>query len=288
LTVKQPNGLIVGSLVADRAAVTELHQHCNETDGIDTPLFLEPSLGNSEVETNFGFIEAGRLIGFAFLPDDPEPEASLFIHPDARRRGIGRALLTAMRKEGRRRGLTQFIVVTDAASTSGVAFLTAVGARYRSSEYRLAFNPERVDRSARRHPDLVFRPAHADDLETLTRVMAAAFGDDEAEVRDRVVRGLAERDRHYYLAMLGQEAIGLIRIGEWQGDGDITSFGVLPAYQGRGYGRQILNDAVAILRDEGWQHILIEVATDNDNALGLYRSCGFDVTAKYDYLDLSA
>jgi ribosomal protein S18 acetylase RimI-like enzyme len=288
VTDKQPTGLVVGALRANRAAVSELHQRCNAADGIDTPLFLDPNPGVSGTETEFGFYERGALAGFAFLPDDPEPEASLFVHPDARRCGIGRALLDAVRAESRRRGLTTFILVTDAASASGQAFLTAMGARYRTSEYRLALNPERIDRSRQRHAGLVLRPAEASDLETLTRVMAAAFGDDEAEVRDRVVRGLAERNRHYCLAMLGQEAIGVIRIGEWEGAGDITSFGVLPTHQGRGYGRQILLDATDILLNEGWSRIMIEVATDNDHALGLYRSCGFEVVAKYDYYDLAA
>lgn len=58
---------------------------------------------------------------------------------------------------------------------------------------------------------------------------------------------------------------------------------MLPARQGRGYGRQMLLDAVTTLREGGWPRITIEAATENEHALGLYRSCGFDVIARYDY-----
>jgi ribosomal protein S18 acetylase RimI-like enzyme len=37
---------------------------------------------------------------------------------------------------------------------------------------------------------------------------------------------------------------------------------------------------------EKWPRILIEVATDNPNALGLYKSCGFQVTTQYGYYQL--
>ncbi len=72
-------------------------------------------------------------------------------------------------------------------------------------------------------------------------------------------------------------------MGEWEGSADITAVGVLPAHRGRGYGRQMLADVVAMLLGEGWERITIEVATDNTNALRLYESCGFRVTTAYSY-----
>lgn len=61
------------------------------------------------------------------------------------------------------------------------------------------------------------------------------------------------------------------------------AFGVLPAYRGRGYGRQLLAQVVTLLASESWKRVLIEVETRNQNALGLYRSCGFREVTTYDF-----
>jgi len=59
-------------------------------------------------------------------------------------------------------------------------------------------------------------------------------------------------------------------------------------HQGKGYGRQILLDAVDLLLSLNLPRILIEVAVDNRNALGLYESCGFHITQEYGYYTLTA
>jgi ribosomal protein S18 acetylase RimI-like enzyme len=269
----------------DREEIADLLRICNAADQIDIPIFLESAPGSGEAQTSFPATRAGLLVGFAHLPGDPAPEACLMVHPDHRRRGIGRALLDALRAEARRRGLTQFLLVNDAASQTGTVFSNATGARYASSEFRLRLDRAKIGRPVR-NPALRLSPAGTDDVETLARIQAAAFGDEIEQARDWVVGGFAEGNRHYYLGMLDDEPIGLLRTGAWADGADITAFGVLPGHQGRGYGRQMLLDAIDILFREGWESVTIEVATDNDHALGLYRSCGFDVVARYDYYDI--
>jgi ribosomal protein S18 acetylase RimI-like enzyme len=56
--------------------------------------------------------------------------------------------------------------------------------------------------------------------------------------------------------------------------------------RGRGFGRQMLLHTIDRLVVEKWPRILIEVATDNPNALGLYKSCGFQVTTTYGFYQL--
>jgi ribosomal protein S18 acetylase RimI-like enzyme len=67
----------------------------------------------------------------------------------------------------------------------------------------------------------------------------------------------------------------------------LASFAVAPAYQGQGYGRQILARTVAQLLDQPARPIALEVATDNQRALALYESSGFVVTRRFDYYELT-
>ena len=78
-----------------------------------------------------------------------------------------------------------------------------------------------------------------------------------------------------------------LRLGRYSDSADVTAFVVLPEHRGRGYGRQMLLDAIDILILEGWKQITIEVETENRRALGLYQSCGLQIVQTYDYYRLT-
>ena len=90
-----------------------------------------------------------------------------------------------------------------------------------------------------------------------------------------------------YLARLDGEAVGEVQTSLQEGEGWITALGVTPAYRGRGLGRHLLLGAVAALRAAGIGPILLEVATDNRAALGLYHACGFRQISAYAYFHLA-
>jgi ribosomal protein S18 acetylase RimI-like enzyme len=271
----------------DEAGLARLLALCNRFEGLDLPISLEPAARSRRVPTHFVRREREEPVGFAWLPDDPAPEACLLVHPERRRRGIGRALLAAILAEARRRGLAEVLLVADEAASSGRAFLAAVGAHYLSAEFRMALDPAAIDRSRPRQPALRLRPASLDDLTDLTRVRLAAFGGREDGQRADLVRRLGEPNRRHFLATLDGAPIGMICAGVFGGGVDVTSFAVLPEHQGRGYGRQMLLETVDLLIAEGWQRIQIEVATDNAGALGLYRSCGFTIQTAYGFYQIA-
>ena len=69
----------------------------------------------------------------------------------------------------------------------------------------------------------------------------------------------------------------------------IYGFVVRSAYRGRGYGRQMLEETIRTIQASSQKKIMLEVDTENTNAVGLYRSCGFKATKTYGYssLDIS-
>ena len=279
----------VSSLSPDQLREAQaLLETCNRAESIDIPIYLPELAEHATVQTAITSTAHSALVGLAAIPDDTVPEASLMVHPSFRRQGLGRSLVDGIRAELRRRGLNGCLIVTDQASLSAKSFLAALGIIYTSSEYRLELNPAAIDRSRPRVDGLTLRPANQDDAETLVQVLSAAFWEPDEHAWENVLATFRESTRRFYLAELNGEPIGAIRIGEWGGNGDITAFGVVPDHQGKGFGRQILLDAVDLLLQLNLPRILIEVAVDNRNALGLYESCGFHITQEYGYYTLTA
>ena len=273
---------------ADEAAYRQLLKLCNADEGIDLPFFFDAAALISEARTAFFVWDESTLIGFGHLPNDPTPEGCLMVHPHHRRQGCGTAILTAMQVELQRRGMLEALLVADQGSASASAFLGAAALPYRSSEFRLELDRSAIDRTRPRISGLAMRVAHLRDTDALVNLLVAAFDHAPADARDFVERGLNERSRGFHLALLNGEAVGVLRAGEIDGSGDITAFGVRPDLQRRGIGRQMLIETIDLLTAAGLQKIVIEVATVNAHALGLYESCGFRVASEYGFYSATA
>jgi ribosomal protein S18 acetylase RimI-like enzyme len=141
----------------------------------------------------------------------------------------------------------------------------------------MELNPLAIDRSQPRPEGLKLRPVGAEAIDLLTLLQATSFDDVTEETRQRVSQSFQDPTRQHFIGYLDKEPIGSLRLGRYEKSADVTAFSVIPAYRGRGYGRQMLLEAIDYLLSEDWPQIFIDVATDNQNALGLYQSCGFRV-----------
>lgn len=223
----------------------------------------------------------GRPVGFASASPGDVPEIGMAVHPALRRRGIGRLLLDAVRDELVSRGHGEALLVAEGRSASGVSFLDAVGAGYAFSEFRL--ERKGGERPLVAIPGFSARVASQADRDLLVDLLARSFGDAPEEAAQVIDAGLRETERHFAIAALDGMPIGCVRLGAWEGIGDITALGIVPEYRGRGLGRALLLSTVAELMDRGLNPIALEVETANLNALGLYQSCGFTVTNEFRY-----
>lgn len=90
-------------------------------------------------------------------------------------------------------------------------------------------------------------------------------------------RELASAHNHYVGARVGGTLVGyagISRLGRTPPyEHEVHTIGVDPAYQGRGIGRRLL-DELLTFADGGV--VYLEVRTDNEAAIGLYRSVGFE------------
>lgn len=282
---------------AERRDVTALKGTCDALEGLDLKIEIGASPADADdANTAALYYVDGRLVGYAAfdLHAGPTVEVCGMVDPDYRRRGIGRALLDALATEAPRREIKRMLLICEDASASGRAFVATVGALYRFSEHRLILDPAAFRAQPAPPHRLALRRAGREDVETLSAVLAASFDDPIEIARALITAGIDDPNQQHYLAYLDATIyatpIGVVKPIIMDRAAFIYAFGVVPAYRGRGYGREILSTVVAQLLDNGYAPIGIEVETENQNALGLYLSCGFRASVTsviYGYYDVS-
>jgi len=276
----------IGLDAAALAASHELLARCNHHDATELLMALKAADPTAENLPLYLLARTeGEIVGVLELVGYHEIEGTLLVTPERRREGIGGALVAAAAAQLAPRGIASWLLACDEAFAGGSAFAQRLGGVLAHNEHRLTLDPARVP-PTRPQIGLILRPATAADRDDLAAITAAAFGDLLTEVTKWVAQDESRPDRRWFVVTLGARPVGSLRVVQ-SGEGlDITAFGVIPAQQGRGYGRALLAQTIATLLAEGERRINIEVATDNAAALGLYRSCGFVARHTYGYYRL--
>jgi ribosomal protein S18 acetylase RimI-like enzyme len=274
-----------GLTSAELAKIEGLASLCNTHEGLDLKLIWSALRTRPHDRTNdFLYYENGMLVGFAglFNFNPKEAEINGMVHPDYRRRGIFTALFNAAREVCPRRGITKILMIVERVSRSGLAFASAMHARYDHSEYKMKLEGPRFP--ARFDPRLQLRLARAEDSAILAHIIAISFDLLEHEVS--VASEIDNPLRRCYVAQLDDAVIGTISVSLDGREAYIYGFGILPEYRGRGYGRQTLARTVQEILATGQERIALEVEVQNKSALTLYESCGFKEAGCYDYYAL--
>jgi ribosomal protein S18 acetylase RimI-like enzyme len=284
------SGLVKRQTLTDTEAeaIAQLIVTCNAYEGLRMRLSVEWLRRRSGDEKNdFLYYEDGMLVGYLNVDSNGilEKELTGMVHPDYRRRGIFRTLLAAAKEECDRRGVQRLILVCEHVSRSGQEFVQAIGAHHDFSEHEMALGTFRERPAA--DPRLRMRKASLDDLEALAFVHATSFGDGIEGSKAYVTKCLQYAWSTFYLGLLGEEPVGCLRLDDLEQEVGIYGFGVRPEYQGRGYGRQMLQEVIHMLRAESQKSIMLDVEIDNTNAVALYLSCGFEIRTTYGYYSLS-
>jgi len=102
-------------------------------------------------------------------------------------------------------------------------------------------------------------------------------------VRRFVAERLANRSHRFLVGDLAGHPVATLRLIREDGWVYVTTFGVQPAFQGRGVGRRMLLHSIDMLRNAGEVAGRIEVETINATALGLYEDCGFRRSRSFAY-----
>ena len=261
-------------------AIAELERQVVEADGGRLKLEWDTlrGRGGDRVEDLLWW-ERGRLLGFLGIYGFGEsPELAGMVAPDARRRGIGSALLDAALPLCRERGDRQPLLVVPRQSNAGRRLALRRGGTLDHSEHHLVLSGEPTGGPA--GPAIGLRPATLDDVPVVVSLLEQGFGWSGPD-------DLGERLQRTALVELRGAVVGTLFM-ERDGDEEASIFGfvVQPSLQGRGIGRAALRQACEQLRAGGARRISLDVDLANDRALGLYTSIGFTPVTTEDYFAL--
>ncbi|MBA3825668.1 MAG: GNAT family N-acetyltransferase [Ktedonobacterales bacterium] len=272
----------------DYAAIDQLATDCNALDGGQLRLNRELLLMRPTDSTrDWLWYADGTLLGcllvFAFGPD--EAELVGMVQSAHRRRGIFTQLYEAAHADCAARGFGQLLLMVERDQEAGHGFITHIGATFAHAEY--AMELVTPPPTTLRHADLTLRAATPADAPAMTPILAAAFAEDEEDPADFARSMERNPHRRWLVALAGTTPIATMGLVGDTTETAIYGFAVQPAWQGRGFGRQILAQTVTRLLAEGTQHIILEVATENARALGLYLASGFRQVTAYEYYAVS-
>lgn len=289
----------------DCGAIAELQAECVREDGISLKLELDYKLedaANAQSGNGIGGInefmayDGNQLIGYLGIcsfGDSSQPlELTGMVRPGYRRGGVFTALHTLAMAECGRRQPRGALGLCDRNSSSGQEFLKRINADYLYSEFEMVLRDEQREIQGEQLCGITFRKAVNADAREIARQNRIYFGHTESESEGGTLAGtlLPEeeemRGMTIHLAEKNGRVIGKANASLINGHGGIYGLGVLPEYRGKGYGRAILLGSIAKLRDAHAEEIILQVAANNETALKLYQSCGFQETSVMDYCKL--
>lgn len=277
------NGLTENEL----QAIKELEEECNSYEKLNMKLNWDMLESRSKNQINdFLYYEDDRLIGFlgmyGFGSNPKEIEVTGMVHPHNRRKGIFKELVSEAKEHCKKGNAERFLLITERKIDSGIGFVEAIGSKYSFSEYRMKFNELSIPSFESRAISL--RKAEIKDKKELSELDRKFFELPEVDEEE----GTTE-DNEYrttYIAEIEGKVIGKIGITMDGEDGYIFGFGIKSEYRRKGYGRIVLSLILEKLLKDNINSIILEVASENDKALGLYKSCGFKESTVYDYYKL--
>jgi ribosomal protein S18 acetylase RimI-like enzyme len=219
--------------------------------------------------------EGDRLLGFLgiYTHGAPTVELAGMVDPAARRQGIGAALLDAGLEVCGQREHDSVLLVVPRPSAAGQSLARRRGGRLDHSEHALQLLGDPVEVPA--DPRVVVRPAVPADQPAVRELLRLGFGWDPPET--------AGSDPNTLVVERDGGPVGTVRLIREEDRAGVYGFVIHPEHQGRGIGRDVLHRLCRTARAGGATAVDLEVATDNDRALGLYTSLGFRAVLTEDY-----
>ncbi|WP_313130784.1 GNAT family N-acetyltransferase [Anaerocolumna sp.] len=271
--------------------VEELVNNCLKTDGLSRELYLDNDMNLYEnLDSFFLLYEQQQLISVLtiFQLNEREAEISGYTLPDKRRKGYFTTLLDAAEDELLDLSIYDMVFVVEPNSTSGKMAALSFGASYIKSEYLLRLKLEDYTKKYSEflsNLKFIITPLTSKDImqaaDIHSEIFKTAFHESE-----ELIQNILECDYMVcYVAKLDEELIGICNVNYGMEKASIFGYGVLPRFQGKGYGKGLINYVLRQLIKEKVGEVTLQVNSNSKKAMRIYNYLGFQIVSQYDYYD---
>lgn len=259
----------------------KLMQLCVKKDGGTPPVYRYLLEQKRETKNIMLCYRNDRLIGFLsvyFFYEDA-CEISLIVAPSFRRQGIARRMYKAIKPLILARRMKKLIFSMSASFEA--EWLKAWSLEYQQSEYQM----QRMgsEKQPIPNPRLTLRKAGIEDLDVLKDLDMACFPKQAVDMDSRLNYLLGYPKCTILLALEGETIIGKTHLHQRENKINFSDIAVYPAFQGKGYGGELLAACINRVIDSGKTHMILDVEVSNQGALNLYKRQGFSTVNSYHY-----
>jgi ribosomal protein S18 acetylase RimI-like enzyme len=138
--------------------------------------------------------------------------------------------------------------------------------------------------------EITIRPFRSEDQATVRRLVLAGLGDHFGTIDetmnpdlDDITASYVEQGAYVIVAECGGAIVGagMLKV-EVPGVGRLVRMSVAREMRGRGLGRKLVAELLDEARRRGYHRVLVETTDDWQDAIGLYRACGFQTEGFWD------
>ncbi|AYC28630.1 GNAT family N-acetyltransferase [Paenisporosarcina cavernae] len=261
--------------------IEALKEVCEQEGQFQLKLNEDMMRDRKEDAFDFFHFEGEQLVGFLGLYGFASTvEVCGMVHPDYRNQGIFTKLFEQAMNRVIERQFKKVLLNTPASSITGKRFIENLGATHSHTEHQMTLRPKPLDIKQ----DILLRPAFDTDTQLIALLDHVCFDmplDDAITwANDSSRRGV----KGQFIIVWNNKDVGKIRVKMEHNEAWIYGFAILPEYQGKGIGRDVLKKVIGIETGRG-NSVHLEVETENENALKLYKDVGFEVVHAQVYYD---
>lgn len=275
--------------------VEALVDECLKADGLERTIYLDNDINfYVNLDSFFLLYEENRLVSVLaiFEPLEEEAEITAYTLPSERRKGYFKALLLQAEIELLRFDLQRVLFATEPGSESGLAVLKGLKANYSKSEYLLGYQFHKSDnyfsiKSSVENTDelILLKELTPDRIDEAAELSSLIFNADINETRDVIELSMHSGYMECYGAYIGGQLSGICNISLGADRASIFGFGISPELQGKGHGRRLLKQVMALIKSRNLNSVTLHVGSENNCAYNLYTSEGFQIQTQYDYFE---
>lgn len=276
-----------------------------DRDGEDTSEeYLRASLAwpNYRPSQDVWVAEAdGKLVGYCVALEQPSQQCTLYVvvHPTQRQQGLGSQLLELVLERARGVGSKTIIIYANEKNHASHLFLKNHGFVAVGSSGSLKA-PARLDLTSFEFPNgfMLKRYSEVNEPRSLLKALNDCYHgmwghqhkDNPTEEELKSPNFLKYYDANDILLLFDENnsILGLCSLksqGKKDGNGEISDLldgpGIIPAHREDGFQRQLVLAGIQHLHKKGLRPITLEFWGDNEDALNIYRSLGFEMVNHY-------